>query len=1016
VKKRILIVDDQATARAILTQLFSKEYIIFTANNGKEALDFLHSANQAYISAVILDIIMPVMDGFEFLREIKKDHKFDELPIIISTSFNEQKKERKALALGAWDFVNTPYDPEVLRFRVKNVILRSRLTALKKMEYISTHDELTGIFNKKNFIAETKINLENYPTETFMMLLVDIKRFALVNSFYGTNEGNKLLRTIAIVIRRFCRNFPTAVYGRMESDIFAILLPYDNAKSLNKVKKLISDNTYTYKDSFKVLLNIGIYLIINPDMPIEVMISRATMAAKTIKQNSSSDFAFYTEAMGEKVVKEQLIVNKMDSALANDEFKVWLQPKYNTETQEISGAEALVRWIDKKGAITSPGDFIPIFEQNGFISKLDYNVWEKTCKQLRIWIDKELPIYPISINVSRVDLYNVNLDKELLFLIKKYDIPISLLHLEITESVFVDQQTVFLNQIKKLKELGFVILMDDFGSGYSSLNTLKDMDIDILKIDMRFFSETENKTKSNIIVTSVVDMAKKIGIEVIAEGVELESQVDYLKSINCDYIQGYYFAKPMPIEDYEILLTKPVVHKEIKQHALTMKDVHLLWNNDQTASCMIDFFEDKIKIIATNSSYNKNFRIQTLNSEDNLFINCLPEYIPVLQDAFNQCKKNNQMTNCIYERRNEKNKTSFINITIKFFTQYAQHRIYYCSLSDITNTNTSELLYQRNSNQQLNVFSENAHVLIISNSQERRLKLINVLNHMYKVHAVSNKNEAIEYLTTVNNQVHLIITDTLSEGTKSYGFFDYKSAHSELNAISQIVIVSSVEQEKQLLSIVKSGIDDFIFAPIVPSIALGRISHLLGAKKKMDTLIKEYNKALLKSLKDSLTGLYNREALINTVQQDLIFKSENTSALIMIDVDDFKQYNMQNGHKHGDDILLTLSQTMTTFFREKDILARIGGDEFMVYMKDVTSKDAVFDRCEEFCQTVLQRKGEIQWSVSLGLVFSDDFEKSFNSLYSKADAAMYYAKKVGKKHAVLYQGENSFKLAKDQHK
>lgn len=750
-------------------------------------------------------------------------------------------------------------------------------------------------------------------------------------------------------------------------------------------------------------------------MPIEVMISRATMAAKTIKQSSSSDFAFYNDKMSEKVVKEQLIINKMDLALSNDEFKVWLQPKYNTETQEISGAEALVRWIDNAGVITSPGDFIPIFEQNGFISKLDYNVWEKTCKQLRIWIDKGLPIYPVSINVSRVDLYNINLDKELLFLIKKYDIPISLLHLEITESVFIDQQNVFLNQIKKLKALGFVILMDDFGSGYSSLNTLKDMDIDILKIDMRFFSETANKTKSNIIVTSVVDMAKKIGIEVIAEGVEIESQVDYLKSINCDYIQGYYFAKPMPIEEYEILLTKPVIHKEITQHTLTPKDVQLLWNDDSTASCMIDFFDDKIKIIQTNNAYNRNFKVQNFTNDSDLFINCLPEYIPVLKDSFTQCKKTNQMTNCIYERRNEKNKTSFINITIKYFAQHAEHRIYYCTLSDITKTNTTELIYQRNPSQQMDVFSENAHVLIISNSKERRLSLINILKHTYKVHAVSNKNEAIEYLTSVNNQVHLIITDTIAEGTKSYGFFDYKAAHPELNAISQMVVVSSVEQEKQLLSIVKSGIDDFLFAPIVSSIALGRISHLLGAKKKMDTLIKEYNKALLKSLKDSLTGLYNREAITNIVQQDLIFKSENIAALIIIDIDNFKQYNMKNGHQKGDDILLLLTKMMIHFFREKDILARIGGDEFIVYMQEVSSKDAVLERCEEFCQRVSQQEGALKLSISLGLVFSDDFEKSFNNLYNKADKAMYYAKKTGKKHAVLYQKENTFKTARDIH-
>ncbi|MEG1028019.1 MAG: EAL domain-containing protein, partial [Oscillospiraceae bacterium] len=252
--------------------------------------------------------------------------------------------------------------------------------------------------------------------------------------------------------------------------------------------------------------------------------------------------------------------SSMGTALEKRQFQVHFQPKFDVKSNKPYGAEALVRWIDPEKGMIFPGDFIPIFERNGFISKLDFYVWDCVCQNISKWNSQGKTPMPVSVNVSRVNLYNPNLVDVFLELIKKYNIPAWQLNLEITESAYTQNTELVLQTTEKLQKNGFVVMMDDFGNGYSSLNILKNIPVDVLKIDTKFLPE-KNDIRAERILASVIKMAKCIGIPVIMEGVETKEQTSFLESLDCDYIQGYYFARPMPLEEYEDLMSLQCLDK-----------------------------------------------------------------------------------------------------------------------------------------------------------------------------------------------------------------------------------------------------------------------------------------------------------------------------------------------------------------------------------------------------------------------------------------------------------------------
>ena len=553
-RKYVLIVDDCQQDRMAVADVLRSDYDILEACNGKQALEIL-SRKRAQISLIMLDLMMPVMDGYEFLEMYRKRKEYSYLPVVVCTTEDDPEREQKSLELGAWDFVLKNSSPGIMRLRAGNAIEKSKVRFLE-------YDFLTGIYGQQKFYQATRELLDQRAGANFAFIHFDIDRFRIINTLYGSKEGDRLIHFVAGAIRKVMTAYGRGTYGRLGGDVFGMCVPYEDGAAIYHILEGIRAEIRKHSVHYYLETCAGIYLVDDPDMEVAAMHDNAEIAAAQCKGQYMVHDVLYTEEIGQKVLREQHIIDEMDAALAEQQFIVYFQPKYQLKKMAPYGAEALVRWKKPSGEIVLPNEFIPIFERNGFITKLDYYVWEKVCQ----FIDSELSQgrnpAPISVNVSRVNLYNSDFMDSLIDLIHRYHIPPHYLNLELTESVFSEDAELIQRAVNYLHDAGFTILMDDFGSGYSSLNILKDVDLDVLKIDMKFFSKGNTAEKGAKIIEAVIRMAESLDMMVIAEGVEEKHQVDFLNDLGCDYIQGYYFGRPMSQDQYEKLTN----HDEEEQH------------------------------------------------------------------------------------------------------------------------------------------------------------------------------------------------------------------------------------------------------------------------------------------------------------------------------------------------------------------------------------------------------------------------------------------------------------------
>lgn len=415
------------------------------------------------------------------------------------------------------------------------------------MRYLETHDELTGMYNMKRFYEKVNEITNKYPDDKFVIMLFNISRFKVVNDMFGRKMGDAILKQISENCLAQCSD--KRVYARVESDNFITLCPKSELviKDLEKKRNI----KVTYNNiTCTVHIRYGIYEVdYDSKVDIGTMCDRAKMALDSIKNNGNCVAAVYNDNLRNKILKEHMYKEELTSAIENEDFKVYLQPQVRCEDEVVKGAEALVRWEHRKLGLIPPGDFIEFFEQNGLITELDMYVWEKVCQILKQWKEEGRDDY-IAVNISMKDFYIIDLYKVFTNLIEKYGIDKNKLRLEITESAFTLDLEKNVNVIKQLQMFGFIVEMDDFGSGYSSLNALKDIPVNIIKMDMRFVSQTKDPARADTIIRMILAMSKELKMEVVAEGVETVEQAEKLKQYGCSYIQGYLYAKPMPAEEY----------------------------------------------------------------------------------------------------------------------------------------------------------------------------------------------------------------------------------------------------------------------------------------------------------------------------------------------------------------------------------------------------------------------------------------------------------------------------------
>jgi len=457
-----------------------------------------------------------------------------------------------------WKFITVICSLILLLVATYTILMR-RTTKLKfqKKEYELLEkkvqqDELTGVFNRPAFYKVAKKMIDATDDE-MCIVLMDISNFKVVNDLYGINVGDRLLKYMAAELTKIGQGREFIV-GRFNSDHFYMCMKRSDFDNMNFPQRY-----KTFLEDIDISVIYGVYSVKdNRDVPINIMCDRASLAAHDKERKRGEYIRHYSDEERQKLIREQEVINDIEKALEGRQFSVYIQPKYNIFANEIIGGEALVRWIHPQKGMISPAEFIPILEKNGFITQLDYYVWEETCRFIAGLKEIGYPRIPISVNVSRAHFYGKELREKLMELIKKYQLETDDIELEITESICVEDSDIIYKKIEQLRNAGFKIAMDDFGSGYSSLNMLKDIPLDVLKMDMKFLDGGENEQKSQNIIKTLIVLAKSIDLQVVVEGVETEEQIVFLRDIGCRYVQGYYYSRPIEAEAFEAKLKEQI--------------------------------------------------------------------------------------------------------------------------------------------------------------------------------------------------------------------------------------------------------------------------------------------------------------------------------------------------------------------------------------------------------------------------------------------------------------------------
>ena len=476
-------------------------------------------------------------------------------------------------------------------------------------------DSLTGLISYDCFMERVddivRADLSGVAAGKYAFLYLDVLRFKVINDIFNVEEGDRLLIFIASHLMSLFSE--DSIVTRVSSDRFAIFTKTENEQLEENLNRYLFELS-EYELPYEIVSNIGIYITSRTDLPAQAMLDRAILAHSTVKGDYIRRYAYYTSEVRDAILGEHEITGIMNLALETNQFVIYYQPQFNHIDKTMVGAEALVRWIHPQRGVISPGKFIPIFEKNGFITKVDLYIFEQVCRFIKNCLEKKIEIIPISVNISRRDIYHPGLAKKLEEIRIKYDVPVKLIRLEVTESATIDGIQRISDFISEVHRYGYVVEMDDFGSAYSSLNSLKSIDLDILKLDMKFLSDEGNTNNGSIILSSVVRMAKWLGFPIIAEGVENKEQADFLLSIGSCYVQGYLYSKPVPEDEFMQMMIdsgiqplKPAMNLINKMNANNFWDPKsletMIFSNYVGGAAIYEYKNGNLEILRVNRKY-----------------------------------------------------------------------------------------------------------------------------------------------------------------------------------------------------------------------------------------------------------------------------------------------------------------------------------------------------------------------------------------------------------------------------
>lgn len=614
---------------------------------------------------------------------------------------------------------------------------QERLAFQRTKAIDSECDPLTGLYNRAAFFKHTETFLKDNRDDSYCLMAVDIEHFKLFNEWHGQAAGNDFLVSIACYLKQVQdKNAGVAAY--LGDDDFVVLLANQD-EQIKQLQQQIIDQVKQYGNHAGFLPAFGMYLIKDLSVSVQTMYDRALIALAKVKGNYAVRVCWYEPSMIHKMEEEHLMLSDVQRALEEQEFTFYAQPQCDMATGKIVGAEFLVRWNHKTKGLIPPGEFIPLLEKNGFIADLDRYIWEKACQWLRSWLDRGNKAIPVSVNVSRIDIYSLHIADYFCELVARYQLEPKYIEVEITESAYVEEYKIITGIVEELRNAGFPVLMDDFGSGYSSLNMLKAVNVDVLKIDMKFLDMDEQSAGRGAgILEAVANMARLMGINIIVEGVETQEQVEFLLGMGCNYAQGYYFYHPLPVSEFEALLSdvtnideKGIRTKNIEQlHIKELLNENLfsetMVNNILGAIAFYDVCDQYIEVVRVNEQY---YRVigdtafcSAQQAEGLLHYIYQADHLTMF-DIFEHAQKN-QFHGAEGDLRYIREDGTIIWLHLRSFYLREQdgHKLYYASVSDVTEQHKREQLLeasQRALSAAISIAEEDSSFLQLAESNQR---------------------------------------------------------------------------------------------------------------------------------------------------------------------------------------------------------------------------------------------------------------------------------------------------------
>ena len=1025
-KRQILVVEDEAINREILGNILEKDYKVVFAADGEEAIRKVQE-NKEFLSLILLDLIMPKLSGIQVLRRIRSSAEYQDIPIIVASG--DQSQEIECLNSGASDFIQKPYpEPGVILARVHRAI---ELFESRQIIESTERDHLTGLYNWEYFLSYAEQFDQHHPDTDMDAILLDINNFRTINERYGRAFADDVLRRVGDKAREIVHD-EGGIVSRRGGDVFLIYCPHRNDY------KAILDNasiglTEELDASSRVRLRMGVYSKVDKTLDMERRFDRAKMAADSVRNSYTRNIGVYDDLLHKAELYSMQLIDDFPKAIEERQFKVFFQPKYNIQSEKpvLAGAEALVRWFHPELKMVSPGVFIPLFEENGLIEALDHYVWKEAARQVRIWKDEIGISVPVSVNVSRVDLGDPDIIYTLLGILEENKLEPGDLHLELTESAYAKDTEHIIEMVKRLRSMGFLVEMDDFGTGYSSLNMLSTLPIDVLKLDMKFIQTAFSEEKNTEMISIIIEIARHLSAPVVAEGVETEEQLNALKELGCDIVQGYYFSPPVSPEKFE-----PFLH-DLKQSQDT-----------EQKSVRDSKTEEKQTIIDSLRRWGEQFNISLRSASVIFLILALISAAALLTT--------DTLVNSRYHRMEQINER-YIDARQAAVNLEIGSDVLTASVQNFVSTGNIDYLenYFREANEtrRRDIAVENLRSLGGNEGE--------AFTHLNTALSLSNElmeleYSAMRYILSAGNYDPARIPDVLKQNPLSeeeenlsaeekkakamdlvFGqeYEDYKSRIRENTSISTEKLILEANEQRMASDRKMTGllllqtVLTFVMLTVVLVILffihvwvrlpLSGMVEQMKAKENVvpsgagelrfvsetyNSIFEEnrrtHERLTYGNMHDALTGLYNRAAY-DFMRHDL---DMSHNALLLVDVDKFKSVNDTYGHNVGDLVLKRVGEVLKYSFRDTDLVFRLGGDEFVVIMSNVTNakREQVRTRIEQANVMLQKPKDDIPpVSLSVGVAFADR-ENPEGDIFKDADTALYRMKESGRCGCYIY--------------